>query len=348
MGPDLGVFLPSLAAVVGGPGANITMDVFKLSPRWAAHSCFTGSPEPRLRLEPIDLAILVRVAGAISDWMPPVAAEAGAFEERLRLCRDAADPAYPILDCYVRMSDIGMRDPAKWLRAIERLRHVRNRDLPCFTSVTLLPDGKTARFDIAPGHAMITAHRAFGHRMRPETVRKAARWLPFSDRPFVDVDPVSFTRFASVSSVPVALRIAAWLKARSTDGLPPPSRFEIDDLGRWLIRADQDTVGRYLGITTTRSTLRYYADLFDRVRLDLAGVGVDFRAVSESVGRSMTNWRVRFHLVERHVQEWADRDDTPDDDMVDRNEASATLSHIVRASPPAAPVEITRSEVFTR
>ena len=323
------------------------MQTYRVSPAWAARTRFTGA-QGRHRLEPVDLMILLRVAGDVADYMPHERGDLDGFEASLRDARDAGDAKAIGLDVHLRAADLGIDSLPAWARSIERLGHACNRDSRCFTSIDLTDGGRSARFDVAGGVALVTAHRAFASRLSPSSIKSQFPRTPFSDRAYVDIDPAAFSGFRSVSSVPVALRMLTWLRSRQPDGLPPDHSVEVDDIGRWTIHATHGDLARRLGITTTRSTLGYYVDLLARVRRDLATLGIDFRAVSEPVNRTHVNWRLRFHLAGA-VDHWYDR--TDHEGEVAGAEASRLLSRIVRdsakpsvAAPETAPVECVMAE----
>ena len=325
---------------------------YRVSPAWAARTRFTGA-DGALHPEPIDLAILMLVAGRMSDNMPAEGGDIDGFVAGMRELRDAGDTVATPFSVHVRASDLSLRLPA-FAKSVERLRHLRNRDSLCFSSVELMPDGKGATFTIAAGVATITVHRAFAPRLawNAESARNGQYRVnvPFADRSYVELKPAIFAGFRSVSSAPVALRLTSWLHARSPEGLPPDHRCEVDEYGRWLIRCTHENVGRTLGITTTRGTLKYYQDLFERIARDLLPLNIAFRAVSEPVHRRATNWRLRFHRVDTFVDPAPSRDDGLDDVENEGGESLEMLQRIVADSrrevdePSVTPAP---SEVFT-
>ena len=303
-------------------------DLYRVSPAWAARTRFTGAIGA-LHLEPVDLAVLLLVAGRLADTSPGEGGDEQQFAAAMREQRDLGDTHASPISVDVRATDLGMRLPL-FAKSVERLRHARNRDERCFTSVTMHPDGKGAAFQVACGVAMVTAHRAFAPTLGSAVGRRGPRvMIPFSNRAYVDMRPTMFAAFRSVSSAPVALRLMAWLVARSPDGLPPDHRCEVDEHERWLIRATQDTLARTLGITSTRATLGYYNDLMPRIAADLLPLGFRFRAVAEPVHRRATNWRIRFHRLDRFVDPSSSRDDDLDRDDDEGDESVVMLRRIV-------------------
>lgn len=311
-------------------------DLFRVSPAWAARTRFTGAPGA-LHLEPVDLSVLLLVAGRLAECQAGDAGDPDHFASGMRHLRDLGDAGSSHFTMHVQASELGLRVP-QFAKTIDRLRHAHNRGERCFASVTMMRDGKAADFAIANNVAILTAHRCFAPRLSPMGISRQAMGyrlaVPFADRAYVDVSPSLFAGFKSVSSAPVALRLMSWLTARSPEGLPPDHRCEVDEHDRWLIRATHETVAATLGITTSRAALGYYQELFPRIAADLLPLGFHFRAVAEPVHRRATNWRVRFHRLDRFVDQSSPLDDGLDeiDHADDGGESRSMLQRIVADS----------------